>query len=390
MFVFANGIVRFMVVGFLILFFGSCRIAASSELSQYPPEEPTKIWQLAYYEGGNHKNYRDYLIATVNGLIKLGWIEPMDIPDIEDTKKLWFWLASNTKSNYVKFIENSYFSAHWDQGHRERDKRAIIQLLNRSENIDLIFAMGTWAGEDLANSEHNTPTFVISASDPVKSGIIISVENSGYDHLFARVSPQRYEKQIKLFHKLVKFKKLGVAYENTNNGRTYAAIESIEKVAKEKHFELVSCYTKSDISDQATANLTVISCIENLANKVDALYITMQGGVNEQTISEIVDIANKKQVATLSQLGVDEVKFGILMGVSTPGFDSVGLFLAASLGKVFNGANPGDLKQLFEEKNNISINLKTADIIGTYVYAEWLAVADKIYNQISLPGRERP
>ena len=248
MFVITKGIVRFTVVfGFFLLIFGYCRIAVSIELNQYPPEEPTKIWQLAYYEGGDHSNYRDYLVATVNGLMKLGWIEPVDIPDFKDTKKLWFWLASNTKSNYVKFIKNNYFSAQWDQNHREREKRAVIQLLNRSENIDLIFAMGTWAGEDLANGEHNTPTFVISASDPVKSGIIKSAENSGHDHLFARVSPQRYEKQIRLFHELVKFKKLGVAYENTKNGRTYAALDSVEKVAKERDFELVSCHTKSDI-----------------------------------------------------------------------------------------------------------------------------------------------
>ncbi|WP_250655576.1 ABC transporter substrate-binding protein [Alkalimarinus coralli] len=382
-----KGVVRFRLVMSLVIFLllGVWRSATSAEAIQQVPEKTSKTWHLAYYEGGDNSSYRRYLISTIERLMELGWVEPAEIPHLNNSKQLWYWLANNTKSNYIKFVEGNYYSAQWDQNLREKEKQKIIRRLTQENDIDLIFAMGTWAGEDLANNTHHTPTFVISASNPIESGIIKSADNSGYDHVFARVAPQRYEQQVRLFHDLVKFKKLGVAYENTKNGRTYAALNSITKVAKERQFEIISCYTQSDISERAIANTSVITCIDRLAKEVDALYITEQGGVNEQSIPDIVDIANKRQVATLSQEGGDAVKYGILMSVSSPDFDSVGLFLAKALDDVFKGAAPGNLNQLFKEQNSISINLKTAEIIGAYIYADWLAIADRIYRQIEQP-----
>lgn len=364
--------------------------ATSHEFNQNPPEAAKKQWRLAYYEGGDYSGYRDYLVATVKGLMELGWIEPVDIPKIGDTRSLWAWLATNIKSEFILFDTTHFYSANWDQKKRHEIRSELIHKLTHSSNIDMVFALGTWAGQDLVNNEHSTPTFIMSASDPIKSGIIRSVDDSGYDHIFAKVSPQHYEQQIELFYELIKFKKLGIAYENSENGRTYAALDSAIKVAKAKHFEIVSCYTESDIVDQRIANASVISCINQLSQEVDALYITEQGGVNDDSIPTIVSIANENRVATLSQLGEQEVAYGMLMSVSRSEYDAVGLFMAGSVGKVINGAKPRDLNQIFEEKNNIAINLKTANIIGTYIYANWLAVADKIYKEISLPGRVQP
>ena len=105
-----------------------------------------------------------------------------------------------------------------------------------------MIAMGTWAGKDLANNRHHTPMMVLSTSDPIGSGIIKSVEDSGLDHVHARVDPYRYERQVRIFHDLVTFKKLGVAYEDSVIGRSYAAVEMIENVAKERNFEVFHCH----------------------------------------------------------------------------------------------------------------------------------------------------
>ncbi len=364
--------------------------ATTHEYNQYPPDTAIKQWRLAYYEGGDYSGYSEYLIATVKGLMELGWIDPIDIPPLSGTRLVWSWLAENTKSEFILFDAAHFYTANWDQKHRHKIRSELIHTLSHSSTIDMVLAMGTWAGQDLVNNQHNTPTFIISASDPIKSGIISSIDDSGYDHVFARVSPHRHEQQIALFHELIKFKKLGIAYENSINGRAYAALDSAMNVAEAKHFEIVSCHTQSDISDQQVANASVISCIKQLSKEVDALYITEQGGVNHDSIPTIVSIANENRVATLSQLGAQEVKYGMLMSVSRSEYDAVGLFLAGSIGKVINGVKPRDLNQLFEEKNNIAINLKTANIIGTYIYADWLAVADKIYKEISLPGGIQP
>ena len=346
-------------------------------------------WRIFFYEGGPHTNYYHYLEATILGLMKLGWIEKADLEKVqnksEDTRRLWNWLAREAKSDYLEFIEDGYYSANWDVELRRKNRTQILKSLKRGADVDLVIAMGTWAGLDLANDEHSVPTVVMSTSDPVESGIIESVEDSGYDHVHARVDPYRYERQLRIFHDIIKYKKLGIAFEDSLYGRSYSAIDTVEKVAADIGFEVVKCYTKSDISDTDIASQSVIQCFDKLSKEVDAIYVTIQGGVNPESIPKLVEIANRNRIPTFSQLGAKEVQQGFLFSISRPGFKPAGLFLSATIAQILNGAQPRQLKQLFEESPSIAINLKTAEIVGLYLYADILAAADTIYRDIKNP-----
>jgi len=347
-----------------------------------------KKWRIGYYEGGEYPNYNKYLAAMAEGLMDLGWIDKEPIPSGPDstTKTVWDWLAHKMKSPYVEFVENACYSANWDQEERKRLSELIIHRLGHDKDIDLMLAMGTWAGQDLANHRHSTPTMVISTSDPVGSGIISTPEDSGLDHVHARVDPYRWDRQIRIFHDTIKFKKLGVAYENSVVGRSYASIDIVNKVAQERGFEVIPCYTQSDIADQDVASQSVIRCFNELVPKVDAIYVTVQGGVNSKSIPELVRIANEKKIPTFSQFGSKEVRYGFLMSISRAGgFKPEGRFLGATAAQIFSGAKPRELTQIFEEAPNIAINLKTAETIGMYLYADLLAAADEIYRDIEAP-----
>lgn len=353
--------------------------------SYQPLTNGGKKWRIAYYQGGTSSAYYPYLVATIKGLISIGWIDKLELPTDkdQDTHTLWQWLAKNIKSNYIDFAQDAYYTANWDSETREQIKKTIFNRLNTSKDIDLIIAMGTWAGIDLANNKHAIPTMVMSSTDPVRAGIVASNEDSGYDHVFARVAPRRYQRQVRIFHDVIRFKKLGIAYENSNLGKTYAAIDLIEAVAKEKQFEIVRCFTKDDIPDQEQAEASVVKCFEELAPQVDALYIVIQNGVNDKTLPKLVSIVNKYRIPTFSQQGSDEVKKGVLLSISREGgFGPVGRFLAISMAKIFNGAKPREINQVFEEGPALAINLKTAEIIGLYLSAEILAAADEIYREI--------
>jgi ABC-type uncharacterized transport system substrate-binding protein len=371
-----------------LLFWGLTAFAGrEDQFSTSPKTNNGKKWRVAYYEGGQEVNYYNYLTATVRGLMELGWINKEEIPESKskNAEEFWGWLCKGSKSRYIEFVEDAFYSAHWDQDFRAKMRKEVLNRLNHKKDIDLILAMGTWAGQDLATEEHSTPIMVMSASDPVKSGIIKSLEDSGLDHVHARVDPFRWERQVRIFHDVVGFKKLGVAYEDSVYGRTYAAIDLVEKVARERNFEIVHCFTESDIADQERAGQTVIDCFYKLAGKVDAIYVTYQGGVNPKTIPHLVKIANDSRIPTFSQSGVDGVKSGFLMSVSRARFKSVGMFEAAIMAKIFNGAKARDLEQLFQEAPNIALNLKTAEIIGLYLYADVLAAADEIFREIVVP-----
>ena len=356
-----------------------------------PVTNSGKKWRIAYYQGGPSKNYYPYLASTVNGLIDLGWIENIDLPANKenDTQILWNWLAHNIKSDFVEFVADAYYTANWDSDLRGTLVKSIIHRLNTAKDVDLIIAMGTWAGKDLATNDHVTPTMVMSSTDPLRAGIIASNEDSGYDHVHARVDPLRYERQIRVFQNIIGFKKLGVAYENSVLGRSYAAIDLIEKVAKEKNFEIVRCFTKDDIPDQNSAGESVIKCFEELVMQADALYVVQQNGVNVKSIPKLVAIANEHRIPTFSQLGSEEVRYGFLLSIARAGgFKPVGRFLATTMAKIFNGAKPRQLNQVFEEGPAIAINLKTAEMIGLYLYADVLAAADEIYREIENPQEQ--
>ena len=361
--------------------------AETADFSVLPKTNNGKKWRIGYYEGGEYIDYQKIFTETIKGLMKLGWIETEEIPEQkgEQTKEIWNWLASKSESKYLEFVEDAHYSANWDDKLREKTAEIVIKRLKRKKDIDLMIAMGTWAGQDLANNKHKIPTEVISASDPVASGIIKSVEDSGYDHVHAQIDPYRYERQLRVFHDMIGFKKVGICYEDTDAGRSYAAIDKVEKVAKERGFEIVKAYTKSDVADTKLAEESVKKAFSDLVKKSDAIYVTVQGGVSYNSIPELVKIANDNQVPTFSQSGSEEVKYGFLASISQAGFKYIGEYHADITAKILNGAMPGQLPQLFEEPPKIAINMKTAELIGFNPPVDILLAADEIYQDIDSP-----
>ena len=356
--------------------------ADKGNFSTKPTLNHGKKWRIGYYEGGEYYNYKGWFIATVAGLMELGWIEKTTIPrdEGEYTTAVWNWLATEMKSDYIEFVKDANYSAKWDKNLRAQMTETIIKRLNTQQDIDLMLAFGTWAGKDLANDHHSTPTLIISASDAVGTGIIKSNDDSGFDHINAHVDPSRYERQVLVFHDAVNFKRLGVAYENTVNGRSYAAIDMVNRVAKKKGFEVVSCFTQSDIADKKVAEASVLKCMETLCGQVDALYVTQQGGVNSNSIPKIVEIANKYKIPTFSMSGSQEVKAGLFMSISKSNYKYAGQYHAGVIAKIFNGAKPRQIDQVFEGPPKVAINLKTAQFIGFDPPMLLLGATDEIYK----------
>jgi len=377
-----------LIIFFVCISF-NCFAGDAGKFSTDPTLNKGHKWQIAYYEGGEYIEYKMTLIATLKGLMKLGWIETTKIPELpgEDTKSLWNWASKNLKSKYLLFNKNAHFSSGWKEDTRKKIVNSIIKRLNwKQKNIDLIIAMGTWAAEDLANNKHKTPTIALAVSDALSSGVIKSYEDSGIDHLHARVDPLRYERQIQIFHDIIGFQKLGIMYENTMRGKSYASVDKVEKVAKERGFEIVRCFIPKGIEDKKEAEKSVIKCFKELCDKADAIYVTLHMGINKDSLPLLVQIANKKDIPTFSQAGSEEVKYGFLMSISQAEFKYVGQFYAETIAKIFNGAKPRQLSQFFEEPSKIAINLKTAENIGYDPPIDILSAADEIFEDYP-PGK---
>ncbi len=359
--------------------------------SETPLKEPSansgKKWRIGYYEGGEYIDYQKVLTETIKGLMQLGWLETAGLPEQigETTNIMWNWLNTEASSAYIEFVGNAHYSANWEDDTRSNMESSIIERLNNKGDIDLMIAMGTWAGKGMANNRHNTNTLVLSSSDPLSAGIIKSVEDSGFEHVHATVDPKQFERQLKVFHEMIGFHKLGVVYEDTLAGRSYAAVETIESLAKSNNFEIVRCHTESDLSDLKLAEQGVIDCFKDLVKSADAIYVTQQGGVNSRSIPSLVKISNENNISTFSQSGSDEVSYGFLASLSQAGFKYVGRFHAETIAKVLNGAKPNQLDQHFQEPPKIALNLKTAEIIGFNPSIVLLGATDELFHEIVVP-----
>lgn len=370
----------------------SCFSIDASDNRRYsikPKTNNGKRWRIGYLEGGAFSNYPINLKALVEALADLGWVEIInEIPlnDESDTRDLWAWISRNVKSKYIKFLPDAYWSSNWDMKKlRKKNKRIIIKRLKFKKDIDLMLAMGTWAGQDLANNRHSTPVVVMSSSNPIDSKIIKSAQDSGYNHVNARVDPTRYERQVRLFHDIIGFTKLGIVYEtDTVEGRTYAAISDVQKVAKERGFEIIQCNASFSSVSKKDATQALFDCHEKIAPKVDAFYLTVHRGVTLNKMSQLLPPLFEHKIPTFSQKGALEVKYGVLFSIARAGFKYISRFHAETIAQILNGARPRDLEQVFEDPPRIAINTKTAQIIGYDPPVEILETADEIYTEIAV------
>ncbi len=369
----------------LILFFSPFNSIAE-EFSISPMLNKGQKWRIAYYEGGPYANYQRNLLHLVKSFIKLGWIDQTRLPELaneSDNSQLWVFLANHIQSKYLKFVNGGFYSADWEQERREKIRNKITKRLSEKSDIDLIIAMGTWAGQDLANNKHSVPTIVMSASDPVRAKIINSPEDSGFDHVLAKSDPTRHIRQIRLFHRIVKFRKIGIVFENSDEGRIYAAWDAVVKESKKRGFEVIECHIQETDVSTEEATKQCLECFKRIAPQVDAFWISDLLGTQPQFLPKLMPVLLKYKIPTWTITEIPEhVKGGVLMGFPKQDFAEMSMFYAKTISKIFHGARPRDLDQIFKGQNLIAINTKTAELIDFKIPNSILRIAGEVYNEI--------
>ncbi|MCI5121378.1 MAG: ABC transporter substrate-binding protein, partial [Candidatus Electrothrix sp. AUS4] len=326
-----------------------------------PASKQGKKWRIGYLEGNEKDEYADYLRALVKGLIELGWVQSISIPKNPSSLVVWNWISSNIQSDYIEFVDDAYWSGFDDEELRDRNKRAAIERLNTVQDLDLMIAMGTYAGEDLANDLHHTATMVMNASNPIESRIVQDVEFSGRQHIHALVEPNRYKDQLELFHRIFGFRTLGIIYVDSLAGRAFSAIDDAEEVARKSAFSLEPCVIPADTPDMPQR---VAECHEILAPKIDAMYMTSHLGIQPKDMQNLITPLLEYHIPTLSQAGDWEVEYGALMSLNRPDSADVGMFQAKVMAQILHGIPPGEISQIFQNPRDesISLNLKVAQL----------------------------
>lgn len=350
--------------------------------STYPNTKPDGAkWRLGYYESGDYEDYPRILRVIVSGLEQLGWLTTPDIPPGLNGQQTWEFLARNARSRALEFVGDAYWKpGNFDAAERPAVMAAVHARLARRNDIDLIIAMGTWAGQDMAALGAPVPTVVVSASDAVGARIVQSAFDSGQENLHARVQPERYQRQLRLFHETVGFKTLGVVYEDSPAGRTYAAIDAVDQVAREKGFFVQTCNAASSGIEVSQATHNALRCYEALETKVDAMYVTVHRGLTPEAVGRLAASLRQARIPSFAMLGSEDVRSGLLMSLTQADYSYVGRFHAETIARIFNGARPRLLTQIWVDPVKIALNLATARQIGFDPTLDMLLGADEIYE----------
>lgn len=332
---------------------------------------------------GEFYAYSENFIGILNTLKEKGWMNDFTFSDeARDSFSILYkeLTQKNDYSDYIEFPEKYFFDFNWEEESKNNEK---FQHILNSNEIDLIISFGTLSGTILSEPDSfDIPVLVATSSDPVKSGIIKSNEDSGKDYLTAFADPNRFIRQVRLFHNIVKFKKLGILYTDTEVGRTYAALSDIEKVAEEKDFEIISNTDLIEEDSDPQAPKRYVEALKEIAPKVDAVYFTIQAGFTIENLPNIIDVINKYKLPTFAMEESKFVKHGVLFSISAYEGKSIGEFNARKVIKILKGAKPRDLEQIFSVTPSISINLKEADLIDFSVPIDILSSSDEVYKEI--------
>lgn len=342
-----------------------------------------KIWRVLYVEGGPFSNYQQTLAQTARGLEKLGLIDDgqVFIPEnTESTSAMWQWLADHARGR-IKFLRDGHYSAEWDATARQHMREAIIDRVKNRRDVDMIIAMGTWSGLDMSMEDLGIPVFSMSVTDAVTAGIVKSAEDSGKDNVHAQLEPGRFRRQISMFHEIFHFKKLGVPFEDTPEGRNTAAMDEIEKTTAELGIELVLRSAPLDLPDADQAFKNLMTCVKELSGEADAIYLTYTSTPMEKIPELMIPIIDAG-IPSFAQAGPQLVEYGVLMSLAQASFADIGQFEAEAIAAVVNGKKPREVNQIFEPELGLAINLKTAMRIGWNPPLEILAAVDEIYQQI--------
>ncbi len=373
------------ILGIILCLVGpnlSYRAAQANDAGEKAPTaraDGTK-WRIAYCESESFITYTQTLVAIVKGLEEIGWINKLEgfdkIADTGDSKAIWTWLSAREVSPYIEFIDDAFYNLR----EPDIDRDGIIERLNSQKDVDIMLVMGGAAGAFLSNAEHDTNIFVFAASNAVRSGIIKSVEDSGQDNVWAHMDEQRFERQIRAFYDIVKFKKLGMVYEDSDSARVYSAVNEVESLAKEKGFEIVRYHVKEPISPEEYPKYyqEVQAAYNQLAGQVDAVYVTI-ASLETRKLPELFQPFYAHNIPIFSQLGNIEVKNGALMTVSVMDEVNIGRFGADNISKCLLGANPRDLEQSFQSAPKITLNAEVAKKIGFKLPFELVIVVDEVY-----------
>jgi ABC-type uncharacterized transport system substrate-binding protein len=334
-------------------------------------------YRMAVVVSGDYWEYFDNIKGLISGFSNVGWANQVDIPEsISSCALLLEWLSRTDYSKYVEFPLDLYFDLQWGESMDACEEA----LINNIPDADAVLVYGTVAAKRFYQLDaYPLPCIADGITDCLAAGVTVSFTDSGKDFFTNRIDPEIFRKQIRLFHELTDFNRLGIIYADDEVGIVYGAVRDVEAIAEEIGFEIVR---DTDVTEDVGPDTVerFLNALRNIAPRCDAVYFGASTAIVEYNIiPDINEILDLYKIPSFSQEGTIRVKEGILYSLSSSGIIRNGIYTASKIARIFAGESVRAQPQVLENIPDVSVNLVTAEKIGYSVPLDVIVNSDEIY-----------
>jgi putative tryptophan/tyrosine transport system substrate-binding protein len=256
----------------------------------------------------------------------------------------------------------------WAEG--QYDQLPVLAADLVRNRVVVIFAPGNSASALAAKSASaTTPIVFVNGSDPVKSGLVVSLNRPGGNVTgVTALTHTIAAKRLDLLHRLVPAVGKIAVLVNPNNADNSADLEELQAAVRTLAVEL-TIVGASTLGDIETAYARVA------AAQAGALEVTSDIFFSSRA-ADIVALAARYSLPAMYYSNI----FTQMGGLMSYGTSVAELYRQGGIyiGRILKGEKPADLPVVQPTKFDLVINLKTAKALGLTVPQSLLATADEV------------
>jgi putative tryptophan/tyrosine transport system substrate-binding protein len=268
------------------------------------------------------------------------------------------------------YIENQNVSLdfRWGEGQYDRLPAYAIELVRRPVNV-IIATGGDPAAQAAKSATTTIPIVFVSGSDPVKVGLVASLNRPGGNITGMYVLLLGLgAKRLGLLHELLPdVNPIGVLM-NPNFAGGPTQLKDIEDAAQSLGLKLLVFKARTELEIEAA--------IANLAQqKIDAIFVISDPFFTSLRI-QLAALAARHAIPAIYELR----EFAAVGGLMSYGVSLVDAYRQGGIyaGRILRGEKPADLPVIQSTKFEFVINLKTAKALGLTFPPGLLAIADEV------------
>jgi putative ABC transport system substrate-binding protein len=262
--------------------------------------------------------------------------------------------------------ENLVIEFRWAEGNYERLPALAAELARLK--VEVIVTHTTPGSRAVKQATSTIPIVTATVGDLVSIGLVTSLSRPGGNLTGLSIfSPEIAAKRLELIKEaLPRIRRVAALY-NPDNPSTKLAVKAIEVTAKARTVELQQFGVRSPSEFENAFSMMRKRGIEAVVITDDPLLVA-NAGVS-------ASLANKHRIPSIGFVEFAEAGGLMMYGVSYPAmFHRAATFV----GKILNGAKPGDIPIEQPTKFDLIVNMKTAKALGIKIPNSILVRADKV------------